>query len=93
MITIDSLNLARLDLIKIDVERMELEVLQGASLALQRHRPIVIVERLKAPREEIAATLASYGYEWFPFGLNFLAVHPNDPTRQSINVAGAQAPS
>jgi FkbM family methyltransferase len=87
MITIDSLNLSRLDLIKIDVERMELEVLQGAKATLERHRPVVVVERLKAPSEQIAAVLSSYGYECLPFGLNFLAVHPSDPTRQSINIA------
>jgi FkbM family methyltransferase len=87
MMTIDSLNLSRLDLIKIDVEGMELEVLQGAQSTLGRFRPIIIVEQLKAPKQEITAVLASYGYEWFTLGLNFLAVHPSDPTRQAINVA------
>ena len=87
MMTINSLNLSRLDLIKIDVERMELEVLQGAKVTIERFRPIIIVEQLKASKQEIAAVLASYGYEWFALGLNFLAVHPSDPTRQAINVA------
>ncbi len=87
MMTIDSLNLSRLDLIKIDVERMELEVLQGAKATLERLRPIIIVEQLKASKQEIATVLASYGYEWFALGLNFLAVHPSDPIRQAINVA------
>jgi FkbM family methyltransferase len=91
MMTIDSLNLARLDLIKIDVERMELEVLEGAKGTLQRFLPIIIVEGLKAPQTEITTVLASYGYEWFPFGLNFLAVHPSDPTRRSINVVQPNA--
>ena len=48
MMTINSLNLSRLDLIKIDVERMELEVLQGAKATIGRFRPIIIVEQLKA---------------------------------------------
>lgn len=94
MVTIDAMNLSRLDLIKIDVERMELEVLEGAKATLQRYLPIIVVEGLKAPQNEIAAVLASYGYEWFPFGLNFLAVHPTDPTRQHVTTgrpAGAAA--
>jgi len=87
MVTIDSLNLSRLDLLKIDVERMELEVLAGAKATLRRFLPIVVVERLKVPQDELIAVLTSYGYERFTLGLNFLAVHPSDPTRQSINVA------
>ena len=58
MMTIESLNPSRLDLIKIDVERMELEVLQGAKVTIERFRPIIIVEQLKASKQEIAAVLA-----------------------------------
>jgi FkbM family methyltransferase len=86
MMAIDSLDLARLDLLKIDVEGMELEVLQGASATLQRLRPILLIERIKAPTSQIAATLSSQGYDLFPLGLNFLAVHATDPTRQSVAV-------
>ncbi|HEX4171271.1 MAG TPA: FkbM family methyltransferase [Acetobacteraceae bacterium] len=86
MIAIDSLNLARLDLLKIDVEGMELEVLQGASATLQRLQPILLVERVKVPTDQIAAALSSRGYDLFPLGLNFLAVHASDPARQSITV-------
>jgi FkbM family methyltransferase len=87
MMTIDSLNLPRLDLIKIDVEGMEIEALEGAKATLQRFLPIIVVERLKVPTDALTAVLASYGYEWFALGLNFLAVHPSDPARQHINVA------
>ena len=90
-ITIDSLNLARLDLLKIDVERMELEVLRGAANTIQRLLPLIIVERLKAPPEQIAAVLGSYGYKWYQLGLNFLAIHPSDATSNSIHVAPPQA--
>jgi FkbM family methyltransferase len=86
MMTIDSLNLPRLDMIKIDIEGMELEALEGAKATLQRSLPIIIVERLKVPTDALSAVLASYGYEWFPLGLNFLAVHPSDPVRKHINV-------
>jgi FkbM family methyltransferase len=93
MLSIDSLNLARLDMIKIDVEGMELEVLAGARATLEKHLPIIIVERVKASQQEITAVLASYGYEWFGLGMNFLAVHPKDPTRQSISIAPEQPQS
>lgn len=49
-ITIDSLNLQRLDAIKIDVERAEPKVLRGAHDTLQRLRPKLIVEVLDEQR-------------------------------------------
>src|SRR5262249_841432 len=46
--TLDSLiqerNLARLDLIKIDVEGHECSVLDGAAATLGRHRPALVIE-------------------------------------------------
>lgn len=42
--TLDSLELDRVALIKIDTEGHELEVLQGAETLLLRHRPILIIE-------------------------------------------------
>ena len=86
MLTIDGLGFNRLDLLKIDVEGMELEVLAGAKNTVQRFLPIIIVERLKTPIDELSGVLASHGYERFTLGLNLLAIHPSDPTRQSIGV-------
>lgn len=42
--TLDSLLLPRVDLMKIDAEGVELEILKGASVTLQRLRPIIIFE-------------------------------------------------
>ena len=44
MLTIDSLLLDRCDFMKIDVEGMELDVLQGSAQALERFRPRLYVE-------------------------------------------------
>lgn len=87
MMAIDSLQLTRLDMIKIDVEGMEVDVLEGAKATLGKCLPIIIVEGIKSDQQAIREALASYGYEWFPFELNYLAIHPSDPTRQSIKVA------
>lgn len=40
----DAQGLARLDLLKIDVEGAEAEVIQGASRTIARHRPLVVFE-------------------------------------------------
>lgn len=44
IITLDSLELKRCNLIKIDVEGMELKVLQGAENTIKTHRPFLFVE-------------------------------------------------
>ena len=52
-----SLKLARCELLKIDVEGMELAVLQGARNTIERLRPILYVENSK---EERSAALVEY---------------------------------
>lgn len=44
LVTIDSLNLTDVDLIKVDVEGFELQVLKGAAETLARCQPVVIFE-------------------------------------------------
>jgi hypothetical protein len=46
--TLDSFNLERIDLLKIDVEGYELEVLQGGAETVTRCRPVCIVEQRPA---------------------------------------------
>lgn len=81
---LDSLALARLDVVKIDVEGMELEVLAGARALIAKHRPIMLVEWLKSPKEQLRQTLESFGYRVFESGRNFLAIHPTDPSIQQL---------
>ncbi len=79
-VSVDSLGMRRLDLMKVDVERMELEVLQGAREAIDRHHPILIVENLKSDRAGLRDCLDSFGYKYFVSGMNFVAIHPSDPS-------------
>jgi FkbM family methyltransferase len=83
---IDSLGLARLDLLKIDVEGMELQVLAGAAQTIARCRPIVIVEHLKTDRTALTADLESHGYRVLRQDLNMIAIHPTDPSLEQIVV-------
>ena len=55
VVTVDSLGLARCDVIKADVEGMELSVLKGAEATIRRTRPILHIENNK--REKSAALL------------------------------------
>lgn len=50
-VTVDSLNLSRLDAMKIDVERAEPLVLAGARETIAKFRPIILVEVLDRERK------------------------------------------
>jgi len=88
MMNIDSLGLARLDFMKIDVEGMEIDVLRGARETLARCKPLVMAEMIKSDVQELVEFLEGLGYEAITkgLGLNLLAVHHTDPTRQQIRV-------
>jgi FkbM family methyltransferase len=63
VITIDSLNLAQLRLMKVDVEGMELEVLRGAAQTIQRCKPALFVENDRDEKSEaLISFIFSLGY-------------------------------
>jgi FkbM family methyltransferase len=88
MISIDSLALERLDFIKLDVEGMEIDVLRGARATLQRCKPIVLAEVIKSDAQQLIDFLLAAGYESIgQAGLNLLAFHASDPSRNDFRAA------
>jgi FkbM family methyltransferase len=67
--TLDSFGLSPA-LIKIDVQGLELEVLQGARDTLSRARPIVFVEREVENESSVATLLRELGYAAAPLSCN-----------------------
>jgi len=90
-ITLDSLNLNRVDMIKIDIEGMELEALEGAQTLIEKSRPILLIEQIKTVRERLRAWLQERGYEVIDAGINLLAVHRTDPTLKELQAKLAEA--
>lgn len=91
MVTLDSLNLSNVSLIKMDVESYELEVLRGAKETLLRNRPVIVFEILGevdldhcSPAmyrlyQETLGFLTSLGYHVERiFGNDFLAIPQRD---------------
>jgi FkbM family methyltransferase len=85
--TIDSFNLPRVDLIKIDVEGMEVDVLNGAAETIKRCKPIMTIEIIKTDKAKVEAFLAENGYQFFPFGINILAFHQSDEGLKHITTS------
>lgn len=80
LITIDSLNLTNVSLMKIDVELMENYVLDGAKETILRNKPVILIEILKnyslltAPEKKknqilfTISKLENWGYKVEPIG-------------------------
>ena len=86
VITVDGLLLERLDFLKIDVEGMELEVLDGAMRSIERCRPQMLIESIKTDKAALSAVLQRLGYASFEVGINLLAIHATDPSAARIKV-------
>jgi FkbM family methyltransferase len=91
-LTLDEFNLQRVDLIKIDVEGMELEALEGATRTINQSHPIMLIEKIKADAGKLRQWLGEHGYEIIEAGINLLAIHKSDKTRTEIRLQSS-APS
>jgi FkbM family methyltransferase len=83
-LALDEFNLPRVDLIKIDVEGMELEVLAGASRTIKQSNPIMLIEKIKTDVEKLRQTLSGFGYEIIESGINIIAIHKSDKALAEI---------
>lgn len=73
IMTLDELDLPRVDFLKIDVEGMERDVLLGASSTIQRCRPIIYLENDRSEKSPaLIQTLFDLGYRaWWHRALFF----------------------
>jgi FkbM family methyltransferase len=85
-LTLDELNLPRVDFIKLDIEGMEMEGLEGARQTIDRSLPILLIERIKADGAQLTQWLEARGYQVMLIGINMLAVHKTDKTLANIVV-------
>lgn len=63
--TVDDLQLTTLDFLKIDVEGMELDVLEGAKQTIKAHRPWCWVEYWQHDIEAIKAQFSELDYQFY----------------------------
>jgi hypothetical protein len=84
MVSIDEMKLARVDLIKIDIEGMEMDALNGAKDTIRRTKPYLLIEKIKSNESDLNQFLTNYGYKTFPLGLNLLAIHETDSLSNQI---------
>jgi FkbM family methyltransferase len=83
-IALDNLNLPRVDLIKLDIQGMELEALEGARAILEKNRPILVVDAIQDGRETVRSWLVKRGYKVVDAGQGLLAIHLADATSTAL---------
>ena len=83
-IAIDDLQLTRLDFLKIDIEGMEMEALNGAKNSIANLKPILLIEKIKSSEDEIRIFLKNLGYKIVPVDINLIAIHETDPAASLI---------
>jgi FkbM family methyltransferase len=92
-LALDEFNLPRLDLIKIDIEGMELEALEGAKETIKSSHPMMLIEKLKTDAGQLRQVLTDYGYEMFEVGINLLAIHSSDKALPEIKTPAQRSPA
>jgi len=76
---LDSLALPRVDFIKLDIEGMEVEAIEGGRNVITQHTPFLVIEYIKSDRNKLTGLLQSLGYTIRQLGrIDFLAVHQTD---------------
>jgi FkbM family methyltransferase len=85
-ISLDALELPRVDLIKLDIEGMELDALEGARRLIDKSKPVVLVESIKAGADKLRTFLDERGYRVVDAGMNLLAIHRSDPTLGELQI-------
>src|SRR5882724_2691260 len=69
---LDDSKLSRIDILKIDVEGMEMDVLRGAQASIEKLKPVVITEWIHCGKEVIKSFL--FDFEHFLLGGNVVSV-------------------
>jgi FkbM family methyltransferase len=92
-LTIDEFGLARVDFIKIDIEGMEIEALEGARRTVERDHPILLIEKIKTDAGQLREWLTVRGYKIMDAGINLLAVHADDKSLAHFQLRPAPPPA
>jgi FkbM family methyltransferase len=74
LVSLDSMALPRVKLMKIDVEGMEEQALEGAKATIEHDRPLCLVEWIKSDKQALVNFFKSRHYTVYDWGMNLLCL-------------------
>lgn len=83
-VSIDSLQLPRVDFIKLDLEGMEISALVGAVKTITKHKPVLLIEHIKVGTPAIERVLPDY--KFIPSNMDVLAIAKGDPIWNDLKI-------
>lgn len=84
---LDELAFSRVDFIKVDIEGMELQLLEGAEDTVQRHSPIIFLEVNSLHSSQGFLDWATQ-HNYLAYGINVPAFNADNHLQSSINIFG-----
>jgi FkbM family methyltransferase len=91
MLTIDGITRGkRVDLIKLDIEGMEVGALEGARKTIERCHPALFIEWMKCGEQPLRDWLTGTGYVIHQMGMNMLCLHMSDPIQADVQMQRAE---
>jgi FkbM family methyltransferase len=84
--SLDRMGFDDVGLIKIDVEGMEMEVLEGAQQTIAKWRPVLYVEFFKIDREALRQRISGWGYDMHVNAVNYLCIPSELKDRIPISI-------
>lgn len=85
VVSLDSLELDNVYLIKMDIEGMEEAGLIGARKLIERNTPLLWIEWIKSNKQNLIHFCKGIGYRVFEWGMNLMCVHRSKQHIYSIN--------
>ena len=73
-VSLDSMALNNVKLMKIDIEGMEEQALDGAKISIERDRPLCLVEWIKSDKSKLVNFFKSRNYTVSEWGMNLLCL-------------------
>lgn len=85
-VRIDDLNYKNVHLIKMDIEGMEEQAIEGARETIARDLPVMCIEWIKSDKNKLVNLCKGFGFDVFDWEGDLLCIHPSKKQQYPMNI-------